>query len=187
MRIKITKRDFVEYGGKLFVDYLDILARWESKSVEKTLNLLAEKIAKQFLIDHGFNKNNWPQEKHTLETAGRQIRDMFILKTSTTKNFDIDIEFDTDTGEIKISEQTPNTESGDRQTDRQKEVLTSKDLPKENNKSSQSEEVIDVTETAENHSRDLQTGHNVDIVEQAILMSNCFVMIPKLKQTKFPY
>ena len=187
MKIKITKRDFVEYGGKLFLDYLDILTQWESKSVEKTLNLLAEKIAKQFLIDQGFNENNWSEEKHTLHTAGRQIREMFISKASAIKNFEIDIEFDTDTGEIKIVEPIPNTESGNRQTEQQMEPVTSEGVPKERNKSPESEEVIDVTETFKNHSRDLQTEHNVDIVEQAIRMSNCFVMIPKLKQTQFPY
>ena len=39
MKIKITKNDFTENGGKLFVNYLDILNQWESDSVGKTLNI----------------------------------------------------------------------------------------------------------------------------------------------------
>ena len=101
------------------------------------------------------------------------------------KNFEIDIEYDTDTGEIKIAEQTPNTE--DQQTDSQKEPVAAEELPRESNKPSENEAVTDATETPKNHSHDHQTEHNVDIVEQAIRMSNCFVMIPKLKQTHFPY
>ena len=67
MKIKFTKNDFTENGGKLFLTYLDILNQWESDSVGKTLKFnpsrriiriiytLAEKIAKKLLIDHGFN------------------------------------------------------------------------------------------------------------------------------------
>ena len=67
MKIKITKNDFTENGGKLFLNYLDILNQWESDSVGKTLNILAEKIAKKLLIDHGFNDSDWSQQKHTLQ------------------------------------------------------------------------------------------------------------------------
>ena len=123
------------------MDYLDILNQWESKGVEKTMNLLAEKIAIQFLIDQGFNKNDSSQEKHTLKTAGRQIRELIISKTSAMKNFDIDIESDTVTGEIKIAEQTLNTESEDQQTDSQKEPVAAEELSKESNKPSENEVV----------------------------------------------
>ena len=37
MKIKFTKNDFTENGGKLFLNYLDILNQWESDSVGKTL------------------------------------------------------------------------------------------------------------------------------------------------------
>ena len=89
--------------------------------------------------------------------------------------------------QVKISEQTPNTESEDRQTVQQMEPVTSEEVPKEKNRSPERQEVLDVTETPKNHSRDLQTERNVDIVEQAIRISNCFVVIPKLTQTQFPY
>ena len=104
MKLKITKSDFLENGGKLFLSYLDILNKWESEGVGKTLNLLAEKIAKKYLIDHGFNDSNWSQQRHTLQSAGRQIRKLFVSKQSAKKNFEIDIEFDTDTGDIQIVE-----------------------------------------------------------------------------------
>ena len=56
------------------------------------------------MIDHGFNDSEWSQQKHTLQSAGKQIRKLFISKQSAKKNFEIDIEFDTDTGDIKIIE-----------------------------------------------------------------------------------
>ena len=37
MKIKFTKNDFTENGGKLFMTYLDILNQWESDSVGKTM------------------------------------------------------------------------------------------------------------------------------------------------------
>ena len=95
---------------------MDILNQWESDSVGKTwkfnpsrriiriIYTLAEKIAKKLLIDHGFNDSEWSQQKHTLQSAGKQIRKLFISKQSAKKNFEIDIEFDTDTGDIKIIE-----------------------------------------------------------------------------------
>ena len=57
MKIKFTKNDLTENGGKLFLNYLNILTQWESDRVGKTLNTLAERIAKKLLIDHGFNDN----------------------------------------------------------------------------------------------------------------------------------
>ena len=121
MKVKITKSDFLENGGKLFLSYLDILNKWESEGVGKTLNLLAEKIAKKYLIDHGFNDSNWSQQRHTLQSAGRQIRKLFVSKQSAKKNFEIDIEFDTDTGDIQIVEKTSTSETeeppADQQTD----------------------------------------------------------------------
>ena len=116
MKLKITKSDFLENGGKLFLSYLDILNKWESEGVGKTLNLLAEKIAKKYLIDHGFNDSNWSQQRHTLQSAGRQIRKLFVSKQSAKKNFEIDIEFDTDTGDIQIVEK-PEEPPADQQAD----------------------------------------------------------------------
>ena len=121
MKIKFTKNDFTENGGKLFLNYLDILNQWESDSVGKTLSTLAEKIAKKILIEHGFNDSEWSQQKHTLQSAGKQIRKLFISKRSAKKNFEIDIEFDTDTGDIKIIEKTSNKESKQKTVDEQKE------------------------------------------------------------------
>ena len=43
MKIKFTKNDFTENGGKLFLNYLDILNQWESDSVGKTLNTIKGK------------------------------------------------------------------------------------------------------------------------------------------------
>ena len=133
MKIKFTKNDFTENGGKLFLTYLDILNQWESDSVGKTLKFnpsrriiriiytLAEKIAKKLLIDHGFNDSEWSQQKHTLQSAGKQIRKLFISKQSAKKNFEIDIEFDTDTGDIKIIEKISNKEFEQKPVDEQKE------------------------------------------------------------------
>ena len=130
MKIKFTKNDFTENGGKLFLNYLDILNQWESDSVGKTLKFnpsrriiytLAEKIAKKLLIDHGFNDSEWSQQKHTLQSAGKQIRKLFISKQSGKKNFEIDIEFDTDTGDIKIIEKISNKEFEQKPVDEQKE------------------------------------------------------------------
>ena len=121
MKIKITKNDFAENGGKLFLSYLDILNQWESEGVGKTLPTLTEKIAKKLLIDHGFNDSGWSQQKHTLQSAGRQIRKLFISKKSAKKNFDIDIEFDTVTGDIKIIDKTSNPESEQEPVDEPKE------------------------------------------------------------------
>ena len=121
MKIKFTKNDFTENGGKLFLNYLDILNQWESESVGKTLNILAEKIAKKLLIDHGFNDSDWSQQKHTLQSAGRQIRKLFISKKSAKNNFNIDIEFDTDTGDIKIIENKLNQDSEQKPMEEQKE------------------------------------------------------------------
>ena len=121
MKVKFTKNDFTENGGKLFLNYLDILNQWESDSVGKTLNILAEKIAKKLLIDHGFNDSDWSQQKHTLQSAGRQIRKLFISKKSAKNNFNIDIEFDTDTGDIKIIEKNSNQESEQKPVDEKTE------------------------------------------------------------------
>ena len=121
MKIKFTKNDFTENGGKLFLNYLDILNQWESDSIGKTLSTLAEKIAKKLLIDHGFNDSEWSQQKHTLQSAGKQIRKLFISKRSAKKNFEIDIEFDTDTGDIKIIEKNSNKEFEQKPVDEQKE------------------------------------------------------------------
>ena len=112
---------------------MDILNQWESDSVGKTwkfnpsrriiriIYTLAEKIAKKLLIDHGFNDSEWSQQKHTLQSAGKQIRKLFISKQSGKKNFEIDIEFDTDTGDIKIIEKISNKEFEQKPVDEQKE------------------------------------------------------------------
>ena len=123
MKVKITRKDFAENGGKLFLSYLDILNRWYSEQIGKTLNIFTEKIAKQLLIDHGFNDGNWSQEKHTLQSAGHQIRKLFITKKSALENFDIDIEFDTDTGEIQIVEKKPEPETENRPADHENEPV----------------------------------------------------------------
>ena len=44
------------------------------------------------MIDHGFNDSEWSQQKYTLQSAGKQIRKLFISKQSGKKNFEIDIE-----------------------------------------------------------------------------------------------
>ena len=121
MKVKISRKDFVENGGKLFLSYMNILNRWYSEQIGKTLNMFTEKIAKQLLIDHGFNDGNWSQEKHTLQSAGHQIRKLFITKKSALENFDIEIEFDTDTGDIKIVERTPEPETENRPADQENE------------------------------------------------------------------
>ena len=64
------------------------------------------------MVDHGFNDSDWSQQKHTLQSAGQQIRKLFISKRSAKKNFNIDIEFDTGTGDIKIiSEKNSNQDT----------------------------------------------------------------------------
>ena len=73
------------------------------------------------MIDHGFNDSEWSQQKYTLQSAGKQIRKLFISKQSGKKNFEIDIEFDTDTGDIKIIEKTSNKVSEQKPVDEQKE------------------------------------------------------------------
>ena len=73
------------------------------------------------MIDHGFNDSEWSQEKYTLQSAGKQIRKLFISKQSGKKNFEIDIEFDTDTGDIKIIEKISNKEFEQKPVDEQKE------------------------------------------------------------------
>ena len=97
---------------------MDILLQWESHSVGKTLN---EKIAKKLLIDHGFNDSDYSQQKHTLQSAGQQIRKLFISKRSAKKNFNIDIEFDTGTGDIKIIEKISNQDIEQKSMNEQKE------------------------------------------------------------------
>ena len=44
MKIKFTKNDFTDNGGKLFLNYLDILNQWESDSVGKWLTTMTEKL-----------------------------------------------------------------------------------------------------------------------------------------------
>ena len=80
------------------------------------------------MIDHGFNNSEWSQQKYTLQSAGKQIRKLLISKQSGKKNFEIDIEFDTDTGDIKIIEKISNKEFEQKPVDEQKESEPIKEI-----------------------------------------------------------
>ena len=135
MKIKITKSDFSENGGKLFLSYLENISSWESKNKNpsllskngrtspkmkpgkvsgvfnasviklfnskidamRNLKLLTEQIAAKILSDSGITLNG-----RSLEAAKKKIQKTFISTDSAKQNFDVEIEFDSETGHCTL-------------------------------------------------------------------------------------
>ena len=131
MKIKITKTDFSENGGKLFLSYLENISNWESNNENpsllskqgrtspkmkpgrkndkviklfnskidamRNLKLLAEQIVAKILSDSGIILNGRP-----LEAAKKKIQKTFISTDSAKRNFDVEIEFDSETGHCTL-------------------------------------------------------------------------------------
>ena len=133
MKIKITKTDFSENGGKLFLSYLENISSWESnkenrsllsikgrtspkmkpkvgqkhtKTIQlfnskidamRNLKLLTEQIVAKILSDSGISLNS-----RSLEAAKKKIQKTFISADSVKQNFDVEIEFDSETGHCTL-------------------------------------------------------------------------------------
>ena len=131
MKIKITKTDFSENGGKLFLSYLENISSWESNKENRSLlskkgltspkmipnkkntkiiklfnskidamrnlKLLTEQIVAKILSDSGISLNS-----RSLEAAKKKIQKTFISADSVKQNFDVEIEFDSETGHCTL-------------------------------------------------------------------------------------
>ena len=140
MKIKITKTDFSENGGKLFLSYLENISSWESnkenrpllskkgrispkmkpkvgqkhtKTIQlfnskidamRNLKLLTEQIVAKILSDSGISLNS-----RSLEAAKKKIQKTFISADSVKQNFDVEIEFDSETGHCTLEHKSLNS------------------------------------------------------------------------------
>ena len=134
MKIKITKTDFFENGGKLYLSYLENISSWESnnegpslfrkngtpspkmklkksgqrnaKTIKlfnskydtmRNLKLLTDQIVAKILSDSGISLDG-----KSLEAAKKKIQKQFISIDSVKQNFDVEIEFDSETGHCTL-------------------------------------------------------------------------------------